>query len=447
MRLSFGWIAVVLVSTSTFAAELTPAERGKQYLTGKSYNPPVWSMNAYRSAWKQWPEKPTKAPDDYDRAFRDHYGLHEPTFPNDHLPMGLRKSSIFLYSGVSIDCMICHSGSIAGKSYIGLGNSSLDIQALFDDLNHAEGRNVRTPFIFSRVRGTNEAGGMGVYLLGYREPDLGLRTSRIELGLHDDLCEDVPAWWHLKKKRTMYYTGGGDARSVRSLMQFMMAPTNTTSSFDKAESDFRDIQAYLLSIEPPKYPFPIDQPLADRGRVVFDANCKSCHGTYGKEWTYPNKSIPLDKIGTDPTRYHGITEEYGRYYNKSWFAQEQKGWFFDEKWARQSPGYQAPPLDGIWATAPYLHNGSVPTLYHLLKSDSRPTMFTRSFLTQSSEYDPEKVGWKIQLVKEINPSLHEFEQRKIYDTRQKGRGNQGHTFGDELSDDERRSLIEYLKTL
>src|SRR5438874_166988 len=79
-------------------------------------------------------------------------------------------------------------------------------------------------FTFTRVRGTSEAGGMAVFLLGHREPDLSLRFIRKDLDLKDDLVEDAPAWWLLKKKKRMYYTGGTDQRSVRSIMQFMMSP-------------------------------------------------------------------------------------------------------------------------------------------------------------------------------------------------------------------------------
>src|SRR5690606_8007111 len=123
----------------------------------------------------------------------------------------------------------------------------LDIQALFEDLSAASGRAATTPFCFTRVRGTSEAGGMAVYLLGLRNPDLTLRTPRLKLGLNDSLCEDVPAWWLLKKKRTMYHTGGGDARSVRSIMQFMLSPLNGPEVFEREEATFRDILAYLCS--------------------------------------------------------------------------------------------------------------------------------------------------------------------------------------------------------
>src|SRR5438477_8404365 len=125
-------------------------------------------------------------------------------------------------------------------------------------MTKATGLNKELPLTFSNVRGTSEAGGMAVFLLAFRDAEMNFLDKRLELGLQDDLCEDVPAWWHLKKKKTMYHTGASDARSVRSIMQFMMSPTNGLPAFEKAEPEFADILQYFLTIEPPKYPFAID---------------------------------------------------------------------------------------------------------------------------------------------------------------------------------------------
>src|SRR5258708_37983135 len=132
------------------------------------------------------------------------------------------------------------------------------------------------------------------------------------------MCGDPPAWWLLKKKKTMYGTGGADARSVRSIMQFMMSPLNPPSVFEKEEATFKDIQAYLLSLEAPEYPFAIDQALAKQGEKLFNNTCAKCHGTYGEKSTYPNKIIPLEEIGTDPKRFYGISKEFYEAYNASW---------------------------------------------------------------------------------------------------------------------------------
>jgi mono/diheme cytochrome c family protein len=429
-------------------ADARAAERGEKALLGRAFNPANWTLDAYKKAGQRWGDQAKVPPERYAAAFRERYGLHPAPYPNGDYPMGLREAPGLFGKGLVSDCLLCHGGSILGKSYVGLGNSSLDIQALFEDLNGASGLPARTPFPFANVRGTSEAGSMSVYLLSLREPDLRLRGGKIDLDLRENLCEDVPAWWLLKKKPTMYHTGSGDARSVRSLMQFLMGSLNPPAVFEKEEATFRDIQAYLLSLQPPKYPFPINEALAHKGEALFTQHCARCHGTYGDGGTYPNKIVPLDVIGTDPTRHRGISEAFTAYYNKSWFAHEQPGWLADEYPARQTAGYQAPPLDGIWATAPYFHNGSVPTVYQVLNSKSRLKIFTRSYRTDQESYDPVKLGWKVQaLDRGADPQWPAIERRKVYDTTQPGRGNGGHTFGDKLTEAERMAVIEYLKTL
>jgi mono/diheme cytochrome c family protein len=443
-----GLVMISLSVATVLAADLSRAQRGERALLGRAFNPPAWTATAYKNVWRYWDPKPTQPPEPYTSAFLEHYGLHPAPYPNAGYPMGIRESQGLLSKGITTDCLLCHGGSIAGQSYVGLGNATLDIQALFEDLAKAEGRTPKLPFTFSHVRGTSEAGGMSVYLLGWREPDLRMRTSRLELGLRDDLCEDVPAWWLLKKKQTMYYTGGANARSVRSTMQFMLSPLTPPSTFDKEEATFADIQAYILSLQAPKYPFAINRSLAEAGEKVFAQTCARCHGTYGENWTYPNKIVPLDEIGTDANRFYGISEAFVRHYNASWFGHERPGWLVNDFQAHATNGYQAPPLDGIWATAPYLHNGSVPTVYHVLNSKARPKRFTRSYRTDVDSYDPVKLGWKVEaLERGADAASSPYEQRKIYDTTQPGRGNGGHTFGDKLTEEERQAVIEYLKTL
>ncbi len=438
--------ALVLATGSARAAEKvkepTPAEKGYKALTGTAFIPAFWTQQALPNAWKQWGGLNAK-PANYDAAVLERYGLHPAPYPNDGLPMGLRKASRLINIGIGADCMLCHGGSIFGKSYVGLGNSTLDIQALFEELAKADGLTGKLPFTFSNARGTNEAGGFGVYLLGFRNADLTLRAPRKELGLHDDMCEDVPAWWLMKKKKTIYHTGATDSRSVRTLMQFMMHPLTTPKDFEKHEPAFRDISAYLAQMEPPKYPFAIDKEKAAKGEALFRMNCASCHGTYGEKWTYPNKVIAVKDIGTDPKRHAGIELAYGEEYSESWFGKENP-----PKPLRATAGYQAPPLDGVWATAPYFHNGSVPTLDGVLNSKARPKRFTRSFKTDEADYDKIKMGWKVTEVRDPPaPNLTPIEARKIYDTTKPGRANTGHTYGDKLTEDERAQVIEYLKTL
>jgi len=231
------------------------------------------------------------------------------------------------------------------------------------------------------------------------------------------------------------------------MMAFALNPLNSASDIKTLEPIFADIQAYLLTLEPPKYPFPIDRTLAGQGLQLFQQHCAKCHGSYGPEESYPNKVIALETIGTDRRSAEGITEEFADHYRQSWFAQEKgpDGKPFPRQTVR---GYQAPPLDGVWASAPYFHNGSAPTVYHVLNSKARPKIFTRSYGAEKEDYDVDKLGWKIKVLdRPPDAKMPAPERRKIYDTTQPGRGNGGHLFGDNLTDEERRAVIEYLRTL
>ncbi len=430
---------LLLLPCCAFAADSTPAERGKKALESTAFIKAFWPKAAYDNAWKVWGLK--EKPKDYAVAVGERYGLHSAPYQNGDYPMGLRKADLLFGTGVGIDCMTCHGGSLFGKSMVGLGNGSLDVHALFEEMSEAGGNPVKPPFAFSQARGTNEAGAFAVYLLALRKPDLSFTSDVPDLGLHDDSCEDVPAWWLLKKKKTMYHVGATNTKSVRSMMQFMMHPLTTPKEFEKAEPTFGDVREYLLSLSPPKYPFEVDDKKATVGKGLFEKRCAECHGEYGEKPTYPNKVVKLKEIGTDSKRAENIGPKFAAAYNASWFGQE-KG--ID---AMDTPaGYQAPPLDGVWATAPYFHNGSVPTLAAVLNSKARPKVFTRSFKTDEADYDKTAVGWKTTEAK-ADPKASGFERRKVYDTTQPGRGNSGHTYGDDFTDAERAAVVEYLKTL
>ncbi len=434
--------------SSGIDASSTPAaERGRIALTQHSYLKAEWSIDAYHNAGKLWDSPspdPMEDPDGYARAFAAYYGLNPAPYPNEGLPMGLRwsRKPDGTRTGIQVDCMACHGGSIGGQSYVGLPNTQVDYDLLFKDLFRADGRRVPlVPFVISTARGTTNAGMMSVVLLSVRNPDLSMRRFPLLLGAN--LPElDAPAWWGLKHKKTMYQDGRTPAASVRANMQFLLGE-KTLEQFKALEPTFRDIQAYLLSLEPPKYPFPIDASRADRGKTVFETSCARCHGTYGEERSYPSKIVPLDAIGTDPARSLGISDRSVEHYNATWFGEQHPV-------STERRGYQAPPLDGVWATAPYLHNGSVPTLDALLKSSTRPARFMRPESTGFEQYDRERVGWKFQVVSDADLEGRKRSRREahfIYDTSRYGLGNQGHTFGDKLTDDERKDVIEYLKTL
>ncbi|RYE00865.1 MAG: hypothetical protein EOP50_03010 [Sphingobacteriales bacterium] len=121
------------------------------------------------------------------------------------------------------------------------------------------------------------------------------------------------------------------------------------------------------------------------------------------------------------------------WFNRSWFRQGDHP-------AELSPsnGYVAPPLDGIWVTAPYLHNGSVPSLEALLNSPARPRYWSRDF--KRPQYNYGSPGW---VYKEESAGG----KGDTYNTDLPGYSNRGHYFGDALSTEQRKAVIEYLKTL
>ncbi len=145
---------------------------------------------------------------------------------------------------------------------------------------------------------------------------------------------------------------------------------------------------------------------------------------------------------TDPVRLNALPVEGRAKYAKSWFAH---GGEEDEQETIIDPdGYVAPPLDGVWASAPYFHNGSVPTLYDVLNPSTRPALWHRT----SDELDEEKVGLTIKTVTRIPFTENDIAKRREYfDTSTFGKSNAGHPFANDLTEPEKMALLEYLKSL
>jgi mono/diheme cytochrome c family protein len=241
----------------------------------------------------------------------------------------------------------------------------------------------------------------------------------------------------------MYCDGGMAADSTRSMMQFLLTPDRKLPELVAAEPAWDAIRQFLLTMEAPKYPFPIDQGLAERGRELFAARCAKCHGTYGPGGTYPNRIVPIGEIGTDRARFDAVTDASRKHYNKTWYGEKRP--------AQATLGYQAPPLDGVWATAPYFHNGSAPTLRSVLDGGSRPKVFRLTPTRDEADFDPKNVGWRYEIpspkTKAEKRKEPAWEGRRVYDTARFGNGAGGHRYGDGLDEPERAAVIEYLKTL
>ena len=238
------------------------------------------------------------------------------------------------------------------------------------------------------------------------------------------------------------------------------------------------IEESLTKLESPVWPSKvlpaIDPRRAEEGKEIYRAECASCHTLIDR--TSPHREFKvtmtlISEVKTDPAmarnyllrcgrtgRLEGVKVHIlaGSKFGASAFAKDvlinqvlgimlrQKGPTsdamvedfvnvgFPQHFALMS--YKARPLNGIWATAPYLHNGSVPNLWELLLPEDQRS---RSFQVGSRDYDPVHVGFQTQ----GSPGGFAF------DTTLPGNSNAGHTFGTQLTDDQKWALIEYLKSL
>jgi mono/diheme cytochrome c family protein len=212
------------------------------------------------------------------------------------------------------------------------------------------------------------------------------------------------------------------------------------------------LEVLTHKLQPPAWPADvlgaIDEAKAQKGQQIFAEKCAGCH---------QDRLYAQMEIGTDPNRANSFGQPVG---NTPFpaavaplLAGLKKRAFADEGMSpaeqaamdaspvvwRATAQYLARPLKGIWATAPYLHNGSVPTMYDLLHPDQRPAKFAMG----NREFDPVKIGYRSD-INATGPNIW------VFDTTQPGNSNIGHSgdaFGTSLPEDQKAALLEYLKKL
>jgi mono/diheme cytochrome c family protein len=356
------------------------------------------------------------------------------------------------------NCFTCHAGELDGKIVLGLGNSFSDytksivpfVKLVNVGMNlkynkksaewkayedFAKFARAMAPHIHLNQKGANPAFRLAEACMMHRDPvDLTWKETPNYQIADYPVATDVPPLWNVKKKNGLYYNGGGRGDFTKLLFQASVLGIPDSTAARAAVTHFKDVLAWLHTLEAPKYPGKIDPTLAAEGEAVFNEHCSKCHGTYGEKETYPNKIVSLEVVKTDPLyAYYARQSRISNWYNNSWFSNSEPRSYLD-----MTQGYIAPPLDGIWATAPYLHNGSVPTLEDLLNSPQRPKYWERS--GNSRDFDHQKMGWKYTRKDKPNGKW-------IFDTTLPGYDNAGHYFGDKLSAEERAAVVEYLKGL
>jgi len=252
---------------------------------------------------------------------------------------------------------------------------------------------------------------------------------------------DAMPLWHLQTREASGYQWDRSAASLRDVVRASAVVEGASARWmdidtemwgrreAKQPSSLRRVMEYLSDLKPPKYPFAVDSTLAAAGAATYAATCAECHEANGSRATSP---IPIADIGTDRSRLDAWTAESAAAFNK---VGDGHNWKFSS-FGKATDGYAAPPLDAVWLNAPYLHNGSVPTLSDLLEPPAnRPTHFWRGY----DVYDQARVGF-------VSNGPDAQRLGTMFDATQSGNGNGGHTYGTTLSAEQKRALIEYLKT-
>ena len=371
----------------------------------------------------------------------------------------------------TVNCVTCHTAEIDGVAYFGAGTKTFDDKWLGDALklltnDRWRGVLLRNPGdeafaaaanriltshhhdkidSLTRARSTAFAAS---HVELYMRPHQGAMPGVDEVGRGD---VKTPPLWHTAAKiqSGRWYTDGsfhGRVPMMASSMELEKdrpfdALVQTVIPTIKQEFD-----SVISHLRPPPYPYAIDRDLAERGRQLFyskELRCSRCHGEYDGQGNVRWPGVHTD-VGTDRARRDVVSDGFIAAFDASPLAAEGS--------LEKSEGYAATPLTGVWANYPYLHNGSVPTLYHLLGPVSeRPKIFN---VLAARQFDRERVGQLLYL----NPSdrtkgdlqlLRRFgNDRDWFNTAREGCGNGGHDMWPRIQTNEnRRALIEYLKTL
>ena len=475
------------------------------------------------------------------------------------LPMGvtqLRNSDGSWTGKLNVTCSICHGGAVGTPADgPGLGsiygtNSLSDITVMFTDLSRLTPQQGALAMISqNKVRGTGNI--TNFQLFGTLTLfDQGTQLDYLSVQAEPSTgTEDPPVWWNAGHRPGKFFDGGQNWDSKRIELSFHFpgaAQPNTAPGKAWILEHMQDADAWILSQKSPAWPEKrlgaINTALAEAGAILFHAkdlwaaglnnpvpkpdggngSCASCHGAYSPRFVndpafldspllegVAGYIVPIEIIGTDPRRLDGNSQRVADAAHSNWFAYNDgpKNAAGVPLCADQNDsalrgerrlGYLAPPLYGVWASAPYLHNGSVPTVEQVLNPAARPTIWRRlshapqtgvvmGFRHDLDAYDAATLGWQYEELAcgtnsipglDCNPVSDDgatvqdalgllwargglawnllnlplftdaqIEERKVYNTKYYSQSNAGHDFTSVLTEAERAALIEYLKTL
>lgn len=365
-----------------------------------------------------------------------------------------------------VGCAMCHSGRVAGIFVPGLGNKNFDLGQLalssksylgfFEKVSDGDPWN-RDPET-RRFMAANSKH----FLDNVSHPELVNQTQGlVPIGLirkwffdNENIPMDhmargqvkIPALWGYGEKRKIGSFSDGFGNGVKPgwAVAVELVAGQTPEGVRAYQHRLEEAEGRLADLLPPAYPFEIDLARARRGQQLFQTKCSSCHGTYQRDpeglpiFEQP-RFIPWLQVRTDAERLLGVTPFFRELVSRN----PLKDLIEATSLGTEFEGYLAPRLVGIWSRFPYLHNGSVPTLFDLLvEPEKRPKIFSLQDAGERHRFDPKKLGLRSAPLSG-NP-------RWIYDTTKLEHGNGGHYWPNlfsDLSDENRFELIEYLKTL
>ncbi len=417
------------------------------------------------------------------------------------------------------NCFACHAGAVNGEVVAGLGNNSVmqrlprpegtpgpnmfklasalkndaEKKVMADMMSYQ--KNSLSPVVPETTNRGDNYGPFAVWARGAQLADpaneglvAGAEKTELVALIENNMVPPVDPmpWWLMKYKVRDYWYGDGNP-SDASHFSFNFSSTlpDANEHHPTHVASTAKALAFARETQSPVFPEALDAELVQRGADLFHGRtepadksafkaCFECHGTYTKKPTNLDFSKPgswtvaytgseeLKKVRTDGT-YNEIVQKFrpvSEHINElaSFLAEQGTPDLAPHFDHLEGKGYVPPPLVGVWATAPYFHNGSVPTITAVLNSEARPEIWSRE---QSPHvYDLECVGMKYTEMPraEYDAFLAEsaeapykskasLDQMFVYDTKGFGRGNMGHTFGDSLTVEERTAIIEFLKSL
>ncbi len=392
-------------------------------------------------------------------------------------PIGFSKRRVRGIELVGLNCAVCHTSTLRdtadspSRVIVAMPANTVDLQAFFRFLFRcAEDERFTVETVMEQIQEHTRLGPIDRWL--YRRAIAAFRDvareqkqafsywnhqphagpGRVDTfgpykALFFDLehgqavgSADFPSIWNQKPREGMSLHWDGNNNSVfeRNISASIGAGV-TPQSLDRPR--LKRIEDWIWELPPP--PYPADRLKAEfakmpagtleLGRRVYHNHCASCHAF---EKDYPGSTVgqvvPIDQIATDPNRLNSFTPQLANHMNTLGTGYP---WEFER--FKKTNGYANMPLDGVWLRAPYLHNGSVPTLWHLLlPAEDRPTLFYRG----NDRYEWERGGFVWDQPKENDRRFFE------YRTEERGNGNAGHEYGTDLSDKQKKALLMYMKT-